>query len=912
MHRALVAVFLGVLLCAASSAHAQGVRIRAVRRDTIVVGSTVTAAFGIANQRTDSIAFTPRVAAPQGWTVLMGTAPLALAPGSADVLMVSVVVPARAAAGVYPIHVSVAGARDSAVVVVPHRRSLEVALLDRPGFVVSGKSYDAGFLVRNRGNVPAIVRVAARSTLGVASLIDTLFTLSAEESRAVRARVRTPSGLSAAADDVLEIVATQFGDTSAAHSSARLTVVPEPSRKIEEFLKVPTHVNLRAASSDAVSPFEIFGQGRLRDGGATQLDFAFRGPTGKFSAFGERDEYRIQLKAPSWQARVGDHVYMMTPLTGAAQPGLGASVDATRGAFTAGAHGQQFRRALEKGSEAAAFVRARPRDDASVGLQFVTREGGLLAGNVGSAVAGFSRDAFNADVELAGSNSSSGPGRAGSARVNGASSSYSFDFGHQQADTGFSGAQRGAEHTYLTASSHRFDRVAFAANGGTHRSDLSRSTGVPYVERLDVGMLSATLFDRYTLELGSVMRGTTVSGVTQKAHQRGLRARAEHELIFGSLSLESEVGQASDALLGSRVYNDVSVSARRSVRSGGVAVWGERYSGGSITKGTDATVTLGGDASVRMSRTMDLTFMGYATRVRSSNPSWHSQIDALISHALPNGSRISLRARLIGGGTLTASEQSVAYLEYGIPLRLPVSRLRTPGRVYGRVVDAVSGNGVSGALVRLGPQVAITDRQGQVSFGGVPGGEHRLSMSQETTLADAVFVGDPTLMVDSTRTRPTTFQFGIARSARLDIDVRRFGIARTGVAGAVDSLASTGPLANATLMLAGERDTLYRTTKDDGTASFTDIPPGAWVVSIRGDAPAFHRFDPDRLDVILSPGETRSLSFRLVPRRREVQLIGDGQELRNEAADPKAPAAPVPVAKTRKPDENRPHEKRPD
>jgi len=287
-------------------------------------------------------------------------------------------------------------------------------------------------------------------------------------------------------------------------------------------------------------------------------------------------------------------------------------------------------------------------------------------------------------------------------------------------------------------------------------------------------------------------------------------------------------------------------------------------------------------------------------------------MDVLAAHTLANGNRISVRARLTGGGTLSASDQSVAYLEYGIPLRLPVSRLRTPGRVYGRVVDATSGQGVANALVRLGPQVAITDRTGAVAFGGVPGGEHRLSMSQETSFADAVFVGDPTLLVDSTRAQPTTFRLAIARSARVDVVVRRFAAARTGVAGAPDSLADAGPLPNAMLMLVSERDTLYRTTRDDGRVAFTDVPPGTWIISIRGDAPAFHRFDPDRVELRLAPGETRALEFRLVPRRREVQIIGDGQELKSETAAPRPQAPAAGATRTRRPEDTPPETTRSD
>ena len=189
-----------------------------------------------------------------------------------------------------------------------------------------------------------------------------------------------------------------------------------------------------------------------------------------------------------------------------------------------------------------------------------------------------------------------------------------------------------------------------------------------------------------------------------------------------------------------------------------------------------------------------------------------------------------------------------------MPLRLPISRLRTPGRVRGRVVDAVTGTGVPGALVRLGPQVAITDRDGEVGFGGVPVGEHRLSMSQETSFADAVFVDDPTVRVDSTQPAPTTFRLAIARGARVNIAARRYTAQRTGIAGTPDSLVDAGPLANATLVLTGGRDTLYRTTTEKGTATFTDVPPGHSVIAITGDAPAFHRFEPHRATRRLEAG----------------------------------------------------------
>lgn len=880
---------------AQSPQDAQQLSLRATRRDTIRAGSTVTSAFMVMNARADSVEVTPRLETPDDWTVLMGNSALTVGANGSAMLMLSVAVPARAAAGVYPIRVIVTssadprGAADSILVVVPARRALEVTLGQRPGFVVSGRNYDATWFVRNRGNLPTQVRVSVKSTLGAPMGGDTTITLAAEESRELKTRVRTRAGVDAASDDVLEISAKMLGDTAQASAiSARVTVVPEPTRKIEDFLRIPVQANVRAANTQGVSPFELFGTGYVRDGSPVRAEFLVRGRAGAYSPFGERDEYRLQIDAPSWRARAGDHFFMLSPLTGGLQPGFGASLEGTRGAISAGAHGQQFRRDPLGGTEAGVYA-ATALEGGRVQLNAVTRNGGMQPGTLLGAVGSFARSFYHADVEVAQSSDakSNAAGAARTARVGASFSGYAFDFGHSFADTSFLGAQRGSQHNYFTGNAQPSELVGFATNLSRHRTDLSRSAGVPYMEALDVGILSATALDRFTLELQGATRSTAISGVDARGDQVGARVRADQGLPFIHLSFESEVGRSREGD-STKQFTHFSLGARRGFKLGSASLWGETYSGGSIIRGLIGSSTIGGDATLRLLDATSATLVGYLTRNDLPGAGWASQIDARIVHGLKTGATISMRARLMTGGSVASRDRSVAYLEYGMPLRLPISRLRTPGRVRGRVVDAVTGTGVPGALVRLGPQVAITDRDGEVAFGGVPGGQHRLSMSQETSFAEAVFVDDPTVVVDSAQAAPTTFRLAIARGARVNIVARRYSAQRTGIAGAPDSLVDAGPLANATLVLAGARDTLYRTTSENGTATFTDVPPGSWSIAIRGDAPAFHRFEPDRMEMTLEPGETQRHDFRLVPRRREVQMIGDGQELKSQTADPKA------------------------
>lgn len=913
LRRLLPVAAVALLATPALAQDAAGLTLRASRRDTVRAGSTVTAAFMVGSTRADSLLARLRVELPAEWVALTAVDSVIVPPASAEMLIVSVAVPARTLAGTYAIRVHATTtdgtqATDSVSVLVPPRRATEIALLDRPGYVISGRFYESGFQVRNRGNLPATLRLAVRSSVGAPSLSDTLLLLGPNEARDVRARVRTPADMHAAADDVVEILVASVDEPTldATRSSSRVTVVPEPSRAIDHYLRVPARANLRASTGQGVAPFELFGRGLVRDGGDATLDFMVRGPTGKASAFGERDEYRVELRAPAWRVRAGDQLFSLSSLTAAGQPGFGAGADGDYGNLSFGGYVQQFRRTAERDAEVGAFLSARPLSGTSVGLNYVERSGTVTGGQVASASASAQRFGIATEVELARSASGAGAGMARTARMSGqVAEVLTLDAGHQFADTGFAGSQRGAEHNYLSGSTITFGFVSFGVNASQHRSDLSRTTGVPYVERFRTASLSATLLDRYLVEAGRVGRETVISGARDPGEQWMLRGRADHELPFVTVSLEAEGGRARHGSAPRR-FAEVGASLRRGFAWGQGSVYAQHYSGGGLTKGLGGAQTFGGDASVRVRSSTSVTLIGYATRRAAPRSEWHSQLDALVSRALRTGGIVSLRARMMGGGSRSASQQSVLYLEYGMPFRIPVSPLRTPGRVTGRVVDAVSGRGVSGALVRLGPQVAITDRAGEVSFGDVPGGQHRLSMSQETSFADAVFVGDPTLVVDSTRVTPTRFALSIARSARLDVDVRRFVQARTAVAGVADSLTEAGMVSSATLVLASERDTLYRTTGENGRAVFTDIPPGTWALSVRGDLPAFTRFDPDRVEVTLAPGETKAVGFRLIPRRREVQIIGDSQELRSTAADPKVGTPAASGTRAVKPDEKRP------
>lgn len=896
----LVSRALVLLAGSAMSAGAQEVRVSGGQPNWSANGTTVTAPFLLANQRASTLRTVQRIDLPRDWHLVTGNAPMVIEPSGTSLLMLSAVVPVKTLAGTYGIRVAVFDAvterflgSDSIRIVVEPRRSVDVVATEHPGFTISGRGYDAVFSVRNRGNVRASVSIKAKSTLGSARAADDTARLSPGETRIVRVHVSNPSTEGMSSDDVVELVVAQANVKEPARASARVTVVPPASTSIDDYQRLPTQVSLRAANGTGVSPYVVTGSGQLRVNGAERLDFTMKGRAGAMSMFGERDEYRFDLRAPTWRIRGGDHLYSVSPMTSGGQEGMGVGAEKRFGLVGAGGYAEQFRRTPGNAREAGAYVSAYPIEGVRFSGNLVDRVDGPLAGKIGSVSANLDRGGVTFEAELARSADSASSGMGRLVRLSGQRGTFNFDVGHSKGDSLFLGPQRAAEHDYLFASGQAGPLLAFNVSASTHSASESYLIGLPSHDRLSFGTVGLTIASLLNVEAAGAAHERRF-GATTTETQGSLRARFMPAYGYVNATVAGEVGRASPVAAPERQFSDLSLSFGVSVPRGSVSTFVEQYSGGSIIKGLDDMLTLGGSVAFR-ALGLDANVVVSANRLGGVPSYWLTNIDGVVAHTLRNGASITMRARAMEGGFGLASPMPpVAYLEYTVPVGLPVGRLRTPGRANGRVIDAATGRGVANALVRLGPQVAITDKNGRVAFGGLPAGEHRVSLSQEMSYADAVFIGDPVLRMDTVPGAPKQFTLKVARGARVDLTARLFAVSRTGIAGSPDSLVDVGPLAGTAFRLVGERDTVYRSTDDAGHVTFSDIVPGHWVLEPDDDTPSFHRFDPERIELELAGGEARSVTIQLVPKRREIKLMNPGEEVEAIPAQPPAPASAAP------------------
>src|SRR5262249_7591887 len=151
-----------------------------------------------------------------------------------------------------------------------------------------------------------------------------------------------------------------------------------------------------------------------------------------------------------------------------------------------------------------------------------------------------------------------------------------------------------------------------------------------------------------------------------------------------------------------------------------------------------------------------------------------------------------------------------------------------PGFARGEIIDEETGNGVSGALVRLGSEAAVSDSHGRVTFASLAPGLYHASVDGASGAAtsDALLTGDVAVEVPRDSRDPVDFSLSLVRGGQVRVNVRQLEFATTLASASSDSLVDAGAFGNAMIELIGARDTIYQITNPLGVADFRDVPVG--------------------------------------------------------------------------------------
>jgi hypothetical protein len=848
-------------------------------------GSTVTAVIRVTNKGSALVNLKPNIDTPSGWGVVLGNTEFPLAGGASDIWMMSVGVPARASAGSYTIRFGLGAEskspfRDSVLVVLKERRAVEIKLSNRPSYVIAGSAYTVEYLVRNKGNSTAAIAIDTKSGLArKITVTPATVTLAPGESRSLKVSVQMRKVGLRATEDVLEVTAAHALDRSAtSHVSSTITVV-QPAGYTEPRVIVPSVLKIRGTpDGETASPFEFSGGGPLRSTGDVNISYLARGKTGQSSAFGDREEYWLDLTSPRYSLRGGDNLYRLSPLLGGGQPGFGGALEANAHGFNLGGYAQRFRFQDGTPSERGASVGWKDSTRAQFALNAIDRPNGSLAGRV-AGLSGQVNPFSDMSVEFDFGRNLGG-GRSGFARsihLNGRAP-LQYDIGHVYGDSNFNGPARGITHSYGVLSGKPFGNLRVNVSGSDHkvmaapyvpespelafRDDSFRTAGagIAWNDWLSLDYLNT-----------QQQQGTIVEPVDEQ--EQSLALRITRSFSFTNFFVSAEAGRVERGVDPKQPhYTMYSAGSSFSWGAQSFSFFGDLYSGGSINRGPVPFVSLGGEANVRVTSLLRVSVTAFSSRTRDGSPGGYSQVDSRVTQSFASGSSISIRMRRSAAGMSAA--RTVGYIEYSLPIGIPSFHAAVRGRATGRVVDAETGKGLVNALVRLGPQAAITDRDGRVYFSSLPQGEYRASLAQETTSSDKIFIGNPEVTIDTLNLEPVTFHLAVDRPATVKGTLREWVLAKKGIGNEADSLREENFVEGATVALMSATDTLYRLTDFSGGFLFQEIPKGEWAIKVVTDPPPGKRFDPVETKLQLRSGGAADVLLRLIPQQRTIRMIG--------------------------------------
>ncbi|WP_304511440.1 MSCRAMM family protein [Desulfobacula sp.] len=274
--------------------------------------------------------------------------------------------------------------------------------------------------------------------------------------------------------------------------------------------------------------------------------------------------------------------------------------------------------------------------------------------------------------------------------------------------------------------------------------------------------------------------------------------------------------------------------------------------------------------------------------------------DLALNYLFPNKSRISAHGRHTLYGRNSDQEDETAFIvEFTVPFGLPVGRKRSIGMLEGYVRDQETGQPIKNAILRLSGVPAVTDSDGEFTFPALKPGAFYLNIDSASIGLERIPVQRTPLKVDIEGGKETSIEIGITKSADLTGKVmvyefaeedglqKGFSISKgekkaTGEEGKGKMVEACG-LANVLLEFKSKLEIWRVLTDRKGRFRFDDVRPGQWTLTVRADnLPEYHYLEKDIFEIELAPGEKKEMLIRVLPRKRTIQIIEQGEILIEE------------------------------
>ena len=884
------------LFASARGQDRQGIEVTpgAGERFASLPGKLLNLGFRVSNTSTFGKKVQSQLILPPDWRSLVREPAFDLAPGQSEVKLSSISIPSTSPAGEYRVRYVVKDpvsdttlAETSVAVEVVAVRKMEIRSVEAPRFVVAGEEYTSLFVLTNKGNVNSLVRLVARSSGGFQATLDSsLLRLDARESRSISVRVQTDQSIPEKILDLLEVSAELDGDrTAVGRSGSAVEVIPRlTSQSSDRFFEFPLYAKVRAASEGSKfgSQLEIVGSGRLTEGNPERLEVSIRTPDIQSkSILGQRDEYRLTFRGVGYELYAGDRNFQLSPLTEFGRYGFGVGGQGAWGNLTSGVFINKTRFLSPRQGQQGAFVQYRAGSAGTFGINYLHQNEGGESDVLSVCALSPLYSSTEIDVEYGISGGSGLRDDAFSLRLFGNEPGISYEARYIDAGPGYRGYFRDLKLKTLTVTAEpwRYLRlewyfrdeernVAHDSLRASAPKDVYYQFGVGYQDRVSLSYRSGEQKDNLSR-----------SGFSRK--EDAVQLRGGYSLSEISLILNIEAGTQRDLLAGLKnpferysLFSNLRVSPGMSYNLS-LEYAEEKFAFSQETQ-QRLSYSLGG--WLLLSARAQLTATYFTSRTVSSLTQTYRLVDVTLDYVFPWGHKAVLRGRHNAFAPATVENETAFMVEYAMPIGIPITRTRRAGILKGRVVDVESGKGLGGVLVYAGSVVTATEDDGSFSFPSLKPDKYYLFIDKASIGLNRVPTQQLPREVEVHGGEDMNIDIGVTRSGTVTGIVRLFAFA--------EGLSDTGSVRyddrgghqGAVLELSNGTEFQRRVSDNRGRFVFSDVRPGAWTVTIvDGNLPEYHFVEKEVLHTEIKPGETRDFEFKILPKRRRIQILQEGR-----------------------------------
>jgi hypothetical protein len=907
-------------------ARQRGVQIRISGQELFEIEpkNVVTTTFSVTNTSDEELEFISDVKLPEGWKLIIPAFPFRLSPNANEIRLVSLFIPQTALAGKYEIIYRVSSVKYPSIsdlariyVVVRSVTKLQAEFLRAPESVIAGQPYESIFSVINASNTENRVVIKVESGHDLPYTIEPEeLKLAPGESKTVKVTVKTDEKLREGFKHPLRLTVQSIEDEKMrGQARCAVNIIPKITGEVDRFHRIPGKLILRSVGQRNEEEKTLFqgefsGRGKLSEEGEDEIEFLFRGPDTleEVSMFGQRDRYFAGYRNKAADVVLGDNYYSLSHLTEQSLDGRGGEIGLVSGGFGLRGYHMKTRWLDPEEKKTALHFDYLFRDKHKIGLNLFKKKSDLEDAQIAS-LQGELEPFENTNIEF-----EAAYGKDDNRHDN----AYWLNF---YGSPGWGGGYR-LEYLYAEPDFPGYYRDKAYISGSFFfpiGKDLTLNATLRQEKNnLDLDPLteSAALSRFGQLGLNYKFKaGTTISIESRFRTREDRLAEPDfddreltHKFRLGQsfkklfFNVSAEVGKTKDRLKDQTsdvgIYEGSFYFIPTLNQSYGSYVRYNTYKDPE-NEGEDTINTgLTGSFKIGESASVNLKLDRYDS-IGTDSGNRHN-FDLSLNYLFPNKSMISAHGRhTLYGSNSDQVDETAFIVEFTVPFGLPVGKKRSIGTLEGDVRDQETGQPIKNTILRLSGVPAVTNSDGEFTFPALKPGAFYLNIDSASIGLEQIPVQKTPLKVNIEGGKETSIEIGITKSAVLTGKVMVYEFAEedglqkgfiidkdagkaVGDDGKKEMIEDRG-LANALLEFKSKQETWRVLTDRKGRFRFDDLRPGQWTLTVRADnMPQYHYLEKDSFEIELTPGEKKKMLIKVLPKKRTIQIIEQGEILIEE------------------------------